>query len=106
MYVYFVLGQRIHLFQGIVGKLQPILSRLPRQFEQVALERPENREAARHQFLADVDRMVREAEEAPFDIDAVSASALAAPDFPPPALTLDEIDDVMNRSELRPPAME
>jgi hypothetical protein len=35
--VYFVVGARIQLFQGIVGKLQPILSRLPKQIEQVLL---------------------------------------------------------------------
>ena len=35
--IYFSLGNRINLFQGIVGKLQPILSRLPEQFERVKL---------------------------------------------------------------------
>jgi hypothetical protein len=29
--VYFALGRRINLFQGIVGKLHPILSRLSRE---------------------------------------------------------------------------
>ena len=37
--VYFALGKRINLFEGLVGRLQPILSRLPEQFEEVALER-------------------------------------------------------------------
>jgi len=79
--VYFALGQRINLFQGIVGKLQPILSRLPKRFEELALERPEHREASRHRFLADVDSMVRETEEAPFDIDAVAIEPIAPPEF-------------------------
>jgi superfamily II DNA/RNA helicase len=48
--VYFRLGERINLFQGIVGKLQPILARLPSKFEQLALERSENRDAARQRF--------------------------------------------------------
>lgn len=104
--VYFALGQRINLFQGIVGKLQPILSRLPKQFELLALERSDHREASRHRFLADVDNMVRESEAAPFDIDAVAAEPMVAPDFPPPALTLDDIDEVMKREEARPSAME
>ena len=37
--MYFKVGQRINLFQGIVGKLQPILSRLPKKLEEYALER-------------------------------------------------------------------
>jgi superfamily II DNA/RNA helicase len=32
--VFFTVGSRINLFQGIVGRLQPILSRLPRGFEE------------------------------------------------------------------------
>jgi superfamily II DNA/RNA helicase len=35
--VFFTVGGRINLFQGIVGRLQPILSRLPRQFEELTL---------------------------------------------------------------------
>ena len=54
--VYFALGQRINLFEGLVGRLQPILSRLPKQFEEVALERKENREAARHRLMADLEQ--------------------------------------------------
>ena len=104
--VYFRLGERINLFQGIVGKLQPILSRLPSKFEQLALERPENRDAARQRFLADVENMVVESEHAAFDIDVVAEEDLALPVLPPPAMTLEEIDRALNRAEVRPPAME
>ena len=65
--VYSTLGSRINLFRKIVGKLHPILSRLPRQFEAVALERPENREAAKQRLLADLNREARESKESPFD---------------------------------------
>jgi hypothetical protein len=41
-----------------VGKVQPMRSRLTREFEKVALERPENSEAARQRFLADVEGLV------------------------------------------------
>jgi superfamily II DNA or RNA helicase len=104
--VYFALGKRINLFQGIVGKLQPILSRLPKQFELLALERSAHREASRHRFLADVDNMVRESEAAPFDIDAVAVEPMVAPEFPPPALTLDDIEEAMKQDDARPSAME
>jgi hypothetical protein len=100
--VYFSLGQRIKLFEGIVGKLQPILSRLPREFEAVALERKENREAARQRLLAEVDKMTREANEAPFDIDEVAQEALEMPGLPDPALTMADIDRVLNQLDIRP----
>jgi hypothetical protein len=104
--VYFSLGQRINLFQGIVGKLQPILSRLPKEFEAVALEKKENREAARQRLLAEVDRMAREADEVPFDIDEVAQEALEMPKLPEPSLTLADIDRAFNRADVRPADME
>ncbi len=103
--VYFSLGQRINLFQGIVGKLQPILSRLPKEFEAVALERKENREAARQRLLADVERMTREANEVPFDIDEVAQEALEMPQLPEPSLTMTDIDKAFNRPDVRPAEM-
>jgi hypothetical protein len=103
--VYFSLGQRINLFQGIVGKLQPILSRLPKEFEAVALEKKENREAARQRLLAEVDKMAREANEVPFDIDEVAEEALEMPKLPEPSLTMADIDKAFNRPDVRPAEM-
>ena len=104
--VYFALGQRINLFQGIVGKLQPILSRLPQEFEKVALERPEHREAARQRFLADVEGMVDKADEGGFDVDEVADEAIDVPDLPEPALTLADLDDALKRPGVLPPGAE
>jgi len=101
--VYFALGRRINLFQGIVGKLQPILSRLPKRFEEVALEDTEHREAARRRLLADVEQSVEAAEEGGFDIDEVAQEALELPTLPEPALTLEQIDTAMNIDSVRPP---
>ena len=104
--VYFALGKRINLFQGIVGKLQPILSRLPKEFEQVTLERPEHREAARRRLLADVEQSIQEAEHTGFDIDEVAKEALQMPNLPSPALELADIDSALNRTDVRPPDLE
>ena len=90
--VYFALGQRINLFEGLVGRLQPILSRLPKQFEEVALEKKENREAARHRLMADLEQTAREAGQTTLDIDEVAADALEMPTLPPPALSLADLD--------------
>ena len=82
--VYFALGQRINLFEGLVGRLQPILSRLPKQFEEVVLEKKENREAARHRLMSDVEKTAREGTQATVDIDEVAADALEMPELPRP----------------------
>ena len=41
--VYFSLSERIGLFKGVVGKLQPILSKLPQEFEAAILRRNADR---------------------------------------------------------------
>jgi len=104
--VYFALGKRINLFEGLVGRLQPILSRLPKQFEEVALEKKENREAARHRLTADLEQSAREADQNALDIDEVAADALEMPELPPPALTLSDLDLALNHTGILPPGVE
>lgn len=104
--VYFALGERIQLFEGLVGKLQPILSRLPKQFETVVLTDKGDREAARQRLLADVDLMAASDETGGLDIDEVAKEALEIPILLPPSLTLEDIDRVMSRDDLRPPQVE
>ncbi|MGA8349023.1 MAG: helicase-related protein [Isosphaeraceae bacterium] len=104
--VYFALGKRINLFQGIVGKLQPILSQLPHEFERVSLARPEHKEAERRRLISDVEGMVAQAEEGGFDVDEVAGESLDLPELPPPALTLPDIDLALNRDDVRPPGCE
>lgn len=81
--VYFALRRRINLFEGMVGRLQPILARLPKQFGEVALEKKENKEAARQRLVADLEQTARESEQASLDIDEVGADALDMPDSRP-----------------------
>jgi hypothetical protein len=104
--VYFALGQRINLFEGLVGRLQPILSRLPKQFEAVTLEKQENRDAARHRLMADLEQTAREAENTTLDIDEVSADVLEMPKLPAPSMTLTELDQAFNHPGVLPPGYE
>jgi len=104
--IYFALGERINLFQGLVGKLQPILSRLPKQFENVVLQGKDSREAARERLLADVDLAATQDDTGGLDIDEVAKEALEMPVLPPPSLTLEDIERVMNRDDLRPPQVD
>jgi SNF2 family DNA or RNA helicase len=104
--VYFALGKRINLFEGMVGRLQPILSRLPKQFEEVALEKKENREAARHRLMAEVETTARATDQTTLDIDEVAADSLELPFVPAPALTLTDLDQALNRPNILPPGTE
>jgi hypothetical protein len=104
--VYFALGQRINLFEGLVGRLQPILSRLPKQFEEVALEKKENREAARHRLMSDLEQSARDAELTTLNIDDVAADALELPDLLAPVLTMPDLDVVLNQPAILPPGTE
>jgi hypothetical protein len=104
--VYFVVGARIQLFQGIVGKLQPILSRLPKQIEQVLLETADNRDALRQRFLAEVDQQVAAADRSTLDIDTASFESLEVPPLPEPAMTLEQIDAVLQDGRALPKELE
>ncbi len=104
--VYFALSKRIDLFRGVVGKLQPILSRLPKEFEKAALGEATGDAQARHLAVSHVDAMVSEAENADFDIDAVSEADLEPPRFPESPLSLADFDRVLHQDELLPPGFE
>jgi len=104
--VYFMLGSRIQLFQGIVGKLQPILSRLPKKLEQITLTKADNRDAERQRFLAEVENQVSEAEHAPLDIDRAALESLEMPPLPEAALSLDQIDQAISAGADLPSQLE
>jgi SNF2 family DNA or RNA helicase len=104
--VYFAVGERIQLFQGIVGRLQPILSKLPKRFEEVTLASPGAREAARQRFLAEIEQEVSSAAETPLDLDAVAREDLAVPPLPEPPYDLAKLDHAMGREASRPVGLE
>ena len=96
--VFFTVGERINLFQGIVGRLQPILSRLPKQIETVTLlSTREQREAARQRFISELLHEVDDAENNGFDIDATVTGSLDIPALPDSALALRDFDSILSR---------
>lgn len=103
--VYFALGDRIDLFQGLVGKLQPILSKLPKAFEAAALSRSSERVRERQGLLASVEQQVQAADEN-FDIDQVSEIDLQPPSLPASPLTLEGLDRVLLRPTMLPSGVE
>jgi hypothetical protein len=104
--VYFAVGERIQLFQGIVGRLQPILSKLPKRFEEVTLASREAREAARQGFLAEIELEVSSPDEARLDLDAVAREDLAVPPLPEPPYDMAKLDHLMGHDASRPVGLE
>ncbi len=89
-----------------MGRLQPILAQIPREFEAAVLAPRDQREKCRHEALSHVQRLVDDTEEAGFDIDEVSGADLAPPRFPPPPFEPDAMDEIMTRDELLPAGVE
>ena len=100
--VYFALSKRIGLFKGVVGKLQPILSQIPRQFEATVLA-PGDRERGRHEMVSNLERLVDETEATGFDIDAVSEADMEPPEFPPSPFEPKYMDTLLGDESLLPP---
>ncbi|MFY9341675.1 MAG: SNF2-related protein [Planctomycetota bacterium] len=104
--VYFALSERIHLFQGLVGKLQPILARLPGEFERAALTSQQDRERSRHELKRDVGALVDRAEHDGFDIDAVSEADFVMPEFPEPPFRVEQVTRMLEQGRWLPPGVE
>ncbi len=108
--VYRALRNRIGLFETVVGRLQPILSRLPRAISDVVLGGGGGGGDDRARRTEVVDAIDRQAHAAAagggFDIDTVLGEELAMPDRPPPLVTLDDLDRVIASDRLMPPGTE
>ena len=117
--VYRALRERIGLFESVVGRLQPILSRLPRAISDAVLAGAGGSgggsggggTAARERGRAEVvDAIERQAHEANagggFDLDSALGEDLAMPDRPPPLVTLDDLDRIVASPSLMPPGTE
>ena len=98
--VFFQVGNRINLFQGIVGRLQPILSRLPKRLEELSLRNRETREIERQRFIAELREQVDEP--GGFDLDEASTDSLDLPPLPEPPISLEGMDRVLQTADAAP----
>ena len=98
--VYRALRSRISLFETVVGRLQPILARLPQAISKVVLS---GDQAGRANAVDAIERQAREAEGRGFDIDTVTEDDLAMPARPLPPVTMDDLDRVIASPDLMPP---
>ena len=104
--VYRALRERIGLFESVVGRLQPILAKLPRTISRSVLS-GENRDASKRANV--VETIEREADDARvrgFDIDAATEDELLMPERPPSPVTMDDLDRVIGSPDLMPPGVD
>jgi len=104
--VYAALRQRINLFQSFVGRLQPILARLPQAIAQATLGPPGDRALARANVVSGIASEVASAEQAGFDLDEVTAEELDEPERPLALYNLSDLGTLLTRPELLPPGIE
>ena len=104
--IYRALRERIGLFETVVGRLQPILARLPGTISQSVLA-GEGRDTCERANLVDaIEREASERRGVGFDIDAVTESDLVLPERPQATVTMDDLDRVVASSGLMAPGVE
>ena len=104
--VYRALRDRIGLFESVVGRLQPILARMPRTISETVLS---GGRRSRQDAAELVDRIQQEAQEQErkgFDLDAVTEEDLAMPPLPASPVTMHDLDRIIGRADLMPPGTE
>ncbi len=106
--VYRALRERIQLFETVVGRLQPILARLPGAIAGAVLAKTAGGpDAARRSAVAALEQQTAEAQTAGFDLDAaVDAAELDLPPAPPSPVTMDDLEQLIGRPEIMPPHAE
>lgn len=102
--VYRALKTRINLFTAVVGKLQPILARLPQTIASRVLGGHHD-QAGREAVVDEVQSGIEQAEQVGFDIDEVTQTDLEEPYRPSPVLDMQDLDRVIRYATVLPPGI-
>ncbi|MFW6374585.1 MAG: DEAD/DEAH box helicase [Thermodesulfobacteriota bacterium] len=104
--VYRALRKRIGLFTNFVGKLQPILAKLPRAISEVALGRPQDKERDRTALISTLTLEADQLDTTGFDLDEAAAEELTPPARPEALYGLTELNRILASDGLLPPGIE
>ena len=106
--VYRALRERIHLFETVVGRLQPILAQLPGTITRAVLAKDAPSGGATHSnAVAAIEQQTAEAEAKGFDLDStVDESDLEPPPMPSSPVTMADLEQVIANPDLMPPDAE
>ncbi|MBM4342835.1 MAG: DEAD/DEAH box helicase family protein [Deltaproteobacteria bacterium] len=100
--VYLALRQRIDLFQGVVGKLQPILAKLPATLAEFTLKAKKGAAAGRQALVEELGSQITAAAKGGFDIDAVTDADLELAPRPKSPIALADFATVLDDPKLIP----
>ncbi|MDE2982969.1 MAG: SNF2-related protein, partial [Gemmatimonadota bacterium] len=98
--IYRVLRERIKLFEGVVGDLQPILSRMSGTIASAVLAGRAGNGDGRAEVAGQVEREVLEVKHG-IDIDEAVDADVSLPDRPLSPVTMDDLDRVIGLPQLR-----
>jgi hypothetical protein len=100
--VYMALRHRINLFESVVGRLQPILAKLPGVIAGHVLTRHSSDPDARSALAGDLEQQAEAAKQDGFDLDAMLDADLQEPPRPAPKFSLPDLDLVLQRADSWP----
>ncbi len=103
--VYMALRRRIHLFESVVGRLQPILAKMSSVISGHVLGHHANDPDARAALTGELERQTEQAKKEGFDLDAMLDGDLQEPPRPAPKLTLPDLDLILQRADSLPPGI-
>ena len=101
--VYRALRDRIGLFESVIGRLQPILARMPQTISEAVLSGARRRQRQAAELMDSIQQQAQEAERKGFDLDAVTEDDLAMPVLPASSVTMHDLDRIISRPDLMPP---
>ncbi|MCP4701364.1 MAG: helicase, partial [Gammaproteobacteria bacterium] len=104
--VYMALRKRIDLFTIFVGRLQPILSKLPRALSAAALGRKEDRDRERAELKDSLIAEVQRLEQNDFDLDEESEFTPEEFIRQDPLYDLEDLHGILANPKLLPPGIE
>ena len=97
--IYRVLSERIRVFEGVVGQLQPILARMSGTIATAVLGGRAGSRDGREELAGRIEREADEAEPG-IDIDDAVDADVRVPDRPPSPITMEDLDRVINSPDL------
>jgi ERCC4-related helicase len=101
--VYRALRDRIGLFESLVGRLQPILARLPQTISEAVLSGASRSRRETADLVDRIGQRTQEAERKGFDLDAVTEEDLAMPVLPASPVTMNDLDRIIGSPDLMTP---
>jgi superfamily II DNA or RNA helicase len=103
--VYMALHRRIHLFESVVGRLQPILAKMSSVITGHVLSNRTHDREARAALTGELEQQAEQAKREGFDLDAMLDGDLQEPPRPVPKLTLPDLDLVLQRTDSLPASL-